>query len=358
MKLPFLYNLAVSRVRAEFRKTRRTLEWPYRRRAIERNIEVLRQAGERRRGPEEWVVTTVVREAEHLVEPYLEHYLRLGVSQIVLLDNGSQDDTVRKALECPQVTMLRCTLPFKHYDLEFKRFLIEEFGEGRWHLAVDIDERFDYPDSDTLPLPGLLRYLNRRQYTAMMATVLDMFPDGPPESWPEPGRRTINASVWYDLTGLCGSRILRLRLRNRFADPKMPFYRGGIHYQMFGIRNVATRFPLLYYVRGGRLNLNRIQHFCRGAHVADVSAVLHHYKFDRSFMERWRVIVQRGQHYGRAAIYRAGLETLEKNPQLVFRGPAARKLVRVNQLVDEGILRVSAAYRDHVRSFQPVAVPA
>jgi hypothetical protein len=97
--------------------------------------------------------------------------------------------------------------------------------------------------------------------------------------------------------------------------------------------------------------LRRLQHFARGAHVADVSAVLRHYKFDRSYLERCRVFTARGQHFGQAALYRAGLAALEKDPRLVLRGPSARRLDHVNQLVEEGLLRASPAYWEFVRSW-------
>jgi hypothetical protein len=347
----FYYHLVRSRMRAELRNIRRTVEWPLRRRQIERRLELVRDAGPWQPGPKQCVVTSVVRDAEPYIEPFLEYYLGLGVTHVVLLDNGSADGTVARALAFPRVTVLRCTLPFRQYDLAFKRFLIERYGAGSWSLLVDHDERFDWPGSDRLPLRGLLEYLNARHFTAVMAVLVDMFPDGPPESWPPPGRETIDAAVWYDLSGLSASRPLRLRLTNRFADPEMRYYRGGLPYQVFGVRTVATKFALMHYVRGGRLSLRRFQHFCRGAHVADVSAVLRHYKFDRTFFERCRMLVARGQHYDQAVLYRAALTALENNPRLVLRGPTARRLNHVNQLVEEGLLRASPAYWEFVRSW-------
>lgn len=347
----FYYRVLKSRVRAELRNIRRTLEWPFRRRQIERHLEVIREAAGRERGADRCVVAAVVRDAAPFIEVFLEYYARLGAARIVLLDNGSEDGTIQTALACPKVSVLRCTLPFRDYDLAFKRYLIERYGEGSWCLLVDHDELFDYPGSDRLPLAGLLEYLNAHGFTAVMAVVVDMFPDGPPESWPPPGRETVEAAVWYDLSGLSPSRPWRLRLTNRFADPQMRFYRGGLAYQVFGIRTVATRFPLVHYVWGGRLSLRRFHHFSRGAHVADVSAVLRHYKFDRTFFERSRALVARGQHYDQAALYRAALAALEKNPRLVLRGPTARRLNHVNQLVEEGVLRASPAYWEFVRSW-------
>ncbi len=295
------------------------------------------------------MVVTLVRDGETWIEPWLEHYLRLGADEIVVLDNGSIDRTVELALAEPHATVLRSRLPFRAYDSVFKRFLIERFGEGRWCLLADIDEFFDYPFSGELPFPRFLKYLNGRGYTAVMATMLDLFADGPSHTWPAGGRELLERCVWYDLSSLVPSRPWRLHLRNRFADREMPFYRGGIMYQAFGVRAVATKFPLIHYRLGGRLDLRRHGHFCRGAHVADVSAVLYHYKYDRRFGERCRTFVERGQHLDRAGLYRVVLKHLTASGELVLRRPTARRLEHVNQLVDEGLLRVSDAYRAYVR---------
>jgi hypothetical protein len=283
-----------------------------------------------------------------MIEPFLEHYLGLGVAEIVLLDNGSRDQTLDRAARFERVTLLRCTLPFQPYESSLKRYLIERWGEGHWCLAVDGDEFFDYPGSDQLPFPGLLRYLHERGYTAVMATMLEMFPDGPIDGWPEGGRELIEASVWYDLTNLVPSRTWRLRLTNKFADTQMPFYRGGMRYQLMGLRTVATKFPLIYYTRDGKLSLRRIGHFCAGAHVGDFSAVLRHYKFDRSFVKRWQAMAQQGPHYASRAALASRIETPSR---LILRGASARRLEHVNQLVDAGLLRASVSYWDYTRSW-------
>jgi hypothetical protein len=345
------YGLAWRIVRGKYRKARQGLLWPLRRRAIERHLEVLSGAGTHGNGPTDCVVTTLVRDNEHIVEPFLEHCLALGAARIVLLDNGSQDSTVARAQRYERVTILRCTLPFHVYEPDMKRFLIERYAEGRWCLAADVDELFDYPGSDRLPFAGFLRYLDEHRYTAVAALLLDLFADGPLPEWPEGGRAMIEACVWYDPAGFRPWRFPWLRRANRFADPNLPLYEGGIREQLFGRRTITTKFPLLRYQRDGGLNLRSLEHTIEGGHVADVSAVLRHYKFDRAFLERWRMAAERGRHRVHIKDHRAASVVAEQNPQLVLRGPAARRLAHVNQLVDEGLLSASRAYWDWVQSW-------
>src|SRR5215207_8134203 len=131
-------------------------------------------------GPDELVVVCLVRDGRPYVKSFVEHYLSLGAKHIFFLDNDSTDGTVEALKGYENVTVLRTALPYKEYKYLFKQYLIERFGKkGRWCLCVDIDELFDYPYSDVVSLGSLLRYLNERSYTAVVAQMLDMFPEEP-----------------------------------------------------------------------------------------------------------------------------------------------------------------------------------
>jgi hypothetical protein len=346
------FGLAWRIVRGKYRKARQSLLWPLRRRIIERHLELVDTGAEDARAPADCAVATLVRDNEHIVEPFLEHCLKLGVARIVLLDNGSEDATIAKARRYGRVTLLRCTLPFHIYEPDMKRFLIERYGEDRWCLVADVDELLDYPGSDELPFAGFLRYLDENRFTAVAALLLDLFADGPLEQWPQTGREMIAACVWYDPASFRPWHFPWLRRANRFADPKMPLYEGGIRERLFGRRTITTKFPLLRYQRGAGLNLRSLEHTVEGACVADVSVVLRHYKFDRAFLERWRIAAERGRHRVHIKDHRAASAVLEQSPQLVLRGPTARRLAHVNQLLDDGLMAASGAYWDWVRSWR------
>src|SRR5215211_8602277 len=128
---------------------------------------------------DELVVVCPVRDSRPYIKSFVEHYLSMGVKHLFFLDNGSTDGTVEALKEYENVTVLRTTLPYKRYKGSIKQYLIERFGRGRWCLCVDIDELFDYPYSDIVGLGSLLGYLNERSYTAVVAQMLDMFPEEP-----------------------------------------------------------------------------------------------------------------------------------------------------------------------------------
>jgi hypothetical protein len=345
-----------SHLRVKLARWRRLLAWPVQKREIEQRLEVIRDAGLPSADSSTLVVVCLVRDGEDHVETFVDHHLRLGAAGIVLLDNGSQDRTVERASAMDRVTVLACPLPYKTHSYAYKRYLVERFGEGRWCLLADIDERFDYPGSDSVPLAAFLGYLNACRFTAVMAHLLDLFPGGPPAAWPAGGRELIEASEWYDVSAVEPRWSLRPRLVNKFADPRMTLYGGGIRAQALGANPMLTKMPLLFR-SGGATPVLESAHLCRGARIADVNGVLLHYKFDRQFGERCVKAVKEGSYFAGSAAYKHYLKALEDSPELVLRGPTARRYSGAMGLVEQGFLRASGRYLELVASSRraPVA---
>ena len=110
-------------------------------------------------GVDELAAVTIVRDGEFYLANFLAHHRRLGIRHFVMLDNGSTDGTLELLCAQPDVTVLRTSAPYKHYENVLKRYLVRRFSSGRWNVFVDIDELFDYPGSDRLDIAGLLGYL-------------------------------------------------------------------------------------------------------------------------------------------------------------------------------------------------------
>jgi len=65
----------------------------------------------------EVVVLCVVRDGEFYLRSFLEHYLNMGVKQIVFLDNGSTDRTLEILKKHRNVSVFQTLLEFKNYEL-------------------------------------------------------------------------------------------------------------------------------------------------------------------------------------------------------------------------------------------------
>lgn len=298
----------------------------------------------------ELVVLCLVRNGRPYVKSFIEHYFSLGVRHIVFLDNGSDDGTVRAIQDYDNVTVLSTDLPYRHYKYAMKQYLISRFGKERWSLYVDIDEFFDYPYSDVLSLEALLEYLNERSYTAVVAQMLDMFPEEPLASRPiredEPLERSHR---FYDLSDL--NRMdygkVRRNVSNVISNEDIKGHSGGIRMTLFGVRASLSKHPLVFF-DGDIRPMDESSHRTNNARVADFSCVLFHYKFLDDFHEQTlRAVREKNYHLG-SAEYKKYLEKLELDPNLPIKQETSRELKSVNDLLDEHFLVISKDYADRV----------
>ena len=323
-------------------------------------------------GPDELVVVCLVRDGRPYVKSFVEHYLSLGVKHLFFLDNGSADGTVEALKEYDNVTVLQTALPYKEYKYLFKQYLIERFGKkGRWSLCVDIDELFDYPYSAIVGLGSLLGYLNERSYTAVVAQMLDMFPEEPLSgssgATKLPDEPLKERHRFYDASDISRISIKELpRLRNNMLDSdeikafsggirlprlrnntlesdEIEIFYGGIRKTVFGDWTFnLTKFPLVF--SDGRVKpMDDSSHWVDNARVADFTCVLFHYKFLDEYFHKKAASAVREQPWD-VSSYKKYREALDTNLSLQSKQETVRELRSLNELVENQFLVVSEEY--------------
>jgi len=290
---------------------------------------------------DELLVLCVVRNGARHVAAFLEHHLSLGATHIVLLDNDSTDDTIDLARGFDRVTILRTRCPYRAYETPMKRYLVDRFSRDRWALIADIDEHFDYPFSDVLGVRELLTYLNRHSYTAVVAQMLDLFPDRPLRASASPAEESLKGvHIYYDISNIRKTEYGFGRL----SDSSIKMHSGGIRKTVFGTDNGLTKAALVLASRATDLFAG--WHHAEHALVADFSCVLLHYPFLSTFYEKVREAVQT-RRYGASAghEYLKYWTRLKDDPELCLKRDTASPFAGVNALLDTGFLTVSPQYR-------------
>jgi glycosyltransferase involved in cell wall biosynthesis len=286
------------------------------------------------------VVVSVIRNAADTLEAFLEHYHRLGVAHIVLLDNGSTDETLEIGRRFERTTILASMLPFGASKFALRRYLLRHYAHDCWALLVDADELFDYPWSDRLGLSDLVGYLDGHGYTAVVGQMLDLFPRGALHASDYDPSRMRDEHRFFDLSGV---RTSEYRFPNAVSNPAIKLHYGGVRGTALGAGDVLlSKHPLIRPGAGVSLATS---HEVRGAHIADFSAVLYHYKFAGDFRAKVVDAVRQGQYYNESAEYRRYLGALDGEPNLSLRRASAEELHSVAQLVERGFLVVSPHFR-------------
>ncbi len=315
-------------------------------REVERDVEHLHGPEQVPYGRDELVVLVLVRNGRAYVEPFVEHYFSLGAKHVVFLDNGSTDGTVETLRAYDRVTVLGTGLPYKRYNIAFKRYLIQRFGRGRWTLSVDVDELFDYPFSDMVGLEALLGYLNDNAYTAVVAHMLDMFPgrplreDGPPAD--EGGLK--ESYRFYDISDVRSRPYSEVGdIGNVLGNQEIELLWGGVHRRVFGGSPLLTKHPLLFL--DDRLKpMDLSDHWAGNARVADLTGLLLHYKLVDGIYSQVRREIDERRDLNLGGKYDNYSEVLQETPDLLIRNEASRELGGVNELVGTHLVTVSRRY--------------
>ena len=297
-------------------------------------------------GPDELVVVCLVRDGRPYVKSFVGHYLSLGAKHLFFLDNNSTDGTVETLKGYDNVTVLRTTLPYKEYKYLFKQYLIERFGKkDRWCLCADIDELFDYPYSDIVGLSSLLRYLNERSYTAVVAQMLDMFPKEPLlDRAGNPDEPLKELHRFYDISNVQrkGIREHRPTRNNIYESDDIEAFHSGIRNTLFGTKPFLTKHPLMF--SDGRIKpIDGSSHWVDNARVANLTCVLFHYKFLDEYFHKKAASAVREQPW-HVSSYKKYREALDSNLSLQLKQETVRELRSLNELVENQFLVVSEEY--------------
>src|SRR5215212_1896923 len=295
---------------------------------------------------DELVLLCLLRDGRPYIKSFVEHYRSMGVKHLFFLDNGSTDGTVEALKGYENVAVLHTGLPFERYEVSMRQYLVERFcQEGRWCLYADMDELFDYPYSDVVSLSSLLSYLNERSYTAVVAQMLDMFPEEPLSgSASSPDELLKERHRFYDISNIQTKGIKEHGRNNFYESDDIEYFLGGIRSTLFGTKAYLTRFALMF--SDGRVKpFAGSGHRVDNARVADLTCVYLHYKFlDEHFHKKVASAVREENYPYNSSQYKKYLEVLEKNPGLLVKSEGARELRSVNDLVENHFLVVSEEY--------------
>ena len=296
--------------------------------------------------PSDVIVLCLVKNGELCVRSFVDHYSSLGAKHIVFMDNGSTDRTVPLAMASPNVTVLMTGLPFRTCKQYRREYLVRRFARDRWSIYADVDELFDYPYSGQSDLRRLTTYLDSRSYNAVVAQMLDMFSDGPLSSVRSEVTDSLREKYrHYDLTDVTSHDYETWAPTNHVSNSRIRFLRGGIRKGVFGSDVYLTKHPMVRWNPAIEL-FAKSSHKVRNASTADWTGVLYHYKFLGDFERKAREAAVAGNYSKDSREYRAYLEALETDGAMALKRPTAKELAGVDQLVSDGFLVVSEAYRN------------
>jgi hypothetical protein len=273
---------------------------------------------------------------------FLNHHRRLGVSQFLIVDNDSTDDTADLLRDQPDVSLWQTKGSYRasRFGLDWTNWLLMRHGHGHWCLTVDADELLVYPHWETRPLPALTRWLDSTGQPAFAAMMLDMYPEGPLSAQTyQPGQDPLSVLPWFDSGNY--SLQVQSKLRNLWIQggPRArAFFPGEPHRAP-----TLNKVPLVkWHWRYAYLNSTHTLLPARLNAIFDetggemTSGALLHTKFLPVVIEKSAEERTRRQHFADPARFGAYYDSLIADP--VLHCSASRRYTGWRQLESLGLI--------------------
>jgi glycosyltransferase involved in cell wall biosynthesis len=282
-----------------------------------------------------------VRNEGSRIQAWLRHHRRLGIDRFVVIDNASTDGTSHELLAHPDVILYRTAESFaaSNFGTDWILALMRRHASDRWCLVADADELFIHPGYEEGSLPRWCRSLEREGADAVLAPMIDLYPQGPlRDASLAPGSDPLATFRWFDFPAW---HLEQAAFAGHTAHPSLF---GGVRQRVFGSPNddqhyyVLNKVPLLRCREGIRLSPSF--HWIDGAVLSGARAALLHWKCTPRLAEHARSEVSRAQHWGAGSQYMRYLQSLDADPSMSLFDPDRSMEFRSGeQLVELGIMR-------------------
>jgi hypothetical protein len=308
------------------------------------------RAGPRRfaLAPDDVVVVALVRDGIYWLDAFLAHYRGIGARHFVFIDNGSQDGTPTRLAREPDCAVLAADLPWGPFENALRGAAARRHCAGHWCLYADMDEIFELPPGFA-DLCALARHLRGAGHTALVAQMLEMFPDAPlAEVRDLPYDAVLKRFDHCDI-----GQIRRFAYhdpaidfawflaRNRIAEPGTPILFGGVRARVFGENCCLTKHPLVFLDGSAQPGVH--PHCAAHVSCAGFTGLIRHYKFAGDAFARdrataARAVIHHGEDLRRLAV-------AAQAPDLSLMGPEARPYAGQMDLHARGFLTGAAHLR-------------
>ncbi len=212
-------------------------------------------------------------------------------------------------------------------------------------MNVDIDELFVYPYSDVVGIGALLGYLSENSYTAVVANMLDMFPEEPLSEVVD-GEDALLKELcrFYDLSNVREEDYdLVGDVGNVRANRDVAILKNGITHTLFRWSAPLIKHPLIFL--DDKLKpMDLSEHWVGNARIADFTGTLLHYKLLNRLFDAVRREVESRSYPNRGGKYDKYLAVLGKAPRLLVKTETARELESPNDLVGTRFMVLSEGY--------------
>jgi hypothetical protein len=323
----------------------------------------------------ELIVFSVVRNELMRIQPWLNHYRRIGVDAFAIVDNGSTDGTFEFLSSQPDVTLTRTIASFSksRFGIDWLTEFHDRVRPHTWILFADSDEFIVYRGWPELPVRRVADQAMSEGCNAVFGFMLDMYPEGAVEdAVPSTGDELFSVAPCFDksyhfrmaprspwqssqpwLECIGGPRVRLLSsLEREIATTWFTYFiRGQIGRLIplipkrllpWSVRFMPQQVPAMHktpLVQSGTGFRYVNNHLGTGGRLFRENVVFCHFKFLADFAARVREEAQRGEHFRRGTEYIMYAQATSRHDRLCFVCKGTQRFRGADQLIELGLIR-------------------
>ena len=229
------------------------------------------------------VVVSPMRNEGHILDEWIDYYQSIGIDWIVIIDNGSTDNTTEILRTKNNIIHLYTEDSYRAaaHSMRWVNQIVESLPDNCWCLFADADEFFVAPAIETRGIRPLLNYMDNNKHEAMIGFMLDMHPATFNDEKPAAQSARSTYSYFTNTYETYGN-----------ISPPYQDIRGGIRQLYFEHHFPLTKIPLLKTGRGIQYTTN---HTISPSVFSDVTGLFLHYKFGFSFKDKAEIESRRNE---------------------------------------------------------------
>lgn len=279
-------------------------------------------------------LAAVVRNERVLIEPFLNHYRKLGIGRFFIVDNGSDDGTFEYLAEEPDVDLWRTDASYRRagFGAYWQDGLLSKYAPDRWVMYADVDEFLVFCDMEK-GLGDLVESLARRGLSRLFAPLLDVYSQTSID-------QTVIGSEQHPLEVCCWFDADRERYESVAQGVSV---RGGVRRRLFfedhGSSPELAKYPLVFYDNETALVSSHFPKPYRKNFGAIPYGRLMHAKFISSLNSKIELALRTGEHWEDSAEYRQYQNTLSKESDFTPYYNGSAKYTGPHSLVSAGFMQ-------------------
>jgi len=271
---------------------------------------------------------------------FLDYYRSKGVARFFFIDNDSSDGTLEFLLSQKNdvcVYQTRDSYANARYGIFWFKYLLDQYGYGKWCLLIDSDEILIYPRWEETSLKGLCHFFTSEHRTGFKADLLDMYGKGLPPLQISLSRPLWEVFPYFDTP----------RSPHFFTIPPGKKFFGGVRKRVFDVSACLEKIPLFKYGRAVDILVGI--HDVSGVDLSSIHGALLHFKFDSLFLERAKSEANRLEHWRGALEYKRYVEVASQwKDASLYSDEYSVLFKNSEQLLDLGIMQSTDAFTHYV----------